>query len=108
MKTAYIGIENKPRKIRQIYIGIDNISHRVKKAYIGVGGIARPYWGGESKIEYYGQTALNRGVGKHSLAAVTIVNQALFGGGTSNSGSCDTVDAYDTSLTRKEAPSLAS
>lgn len=38
---AYIGENNKARKIKGAYIGVDGVARKIKKAYIGVNGIAR-------------------------------------------------------------------
>lgn len=37
---AYIGENNKARKIKGAYIGVDGVARKIKKAYIGVDGIA--------------------------------------------------------------------
>lgn len=35
-KNAYVGVNNKAKKIKNIYVGIDNKARKVKSAYIGV------------------------------------------------------------------------
>ena len=35
-KNAYVGVDNKAKKIKNIYVGIDNKARKVKKAYVGV------------------------------------------------------------------------
>ena len=80
-------------------------ARKIKKAYIGIGGVARPCWSG-GELAYYGTiTALS--VARRSLAAATVGNYALFGGGYSNSGYSDAVDAYNDSFTRS-APQVIS
>lgn len=37
---AYIGENNKARKIKGAYIGVDGVARKIKKAYIGVNGVA--------------------------------------------------------------------
>ena len=37
---AYIGENNKARKIKGAYIGVDGVARKIKKAYIGVDGTA--------------------------------------------------------------------
>ena len=73
-----------------IYVGVDGKARKVKKGYIGVGGIARLFYSAEQKLERYGNiTELS--YGRYNLAATTIGEYALFGGGSSNSTK---VDAY--------------
>lgn len=43
-KGAYIGIDNKARKINGCFIGVDNVARKVKKIYVGVDGVARLVW----------------------------------------------------------------
>ena len=50
-------------------------------------------------LQYYG-TATKLSVARRSLAATTVGNYALFGGGYKEFGMSTVVDAYDTSLTR--------
>ena len=92
------------RKIKKGYIGIGNVARKIKKAYIGIGGVARPCWSG-GELAYYGTiTALN--TARYSLAATSVGNYALFGGGYTTK-SVSTVDAYNDSLTRTDATSLS-
>ena len=86
-------------KIKKGYIGINGVARKIKKAYIGVGGVARPCWGG-GVLAYYG-TATNFNKRRDKLAATTIGDYALFGGGYfANDGAVDNVDVYNTLLTR--------
>ena len=59
-------------------------------------GVANGYWG----------TATSLSESRYSLAATTVGNYALFGGGYDSSAS-NVVDAYDTSLTRSTATALS-
>ena len=92
-------------KIKKGYIGINGVARKIKKAYIGVGGVARPCWGG-GVLAYYGTTtALN--TGRYYLAATTVGNYALFGGGYTNSSTkSSVVDTYNASLTHSTAIAL--
>lgn len=97
-KKAYIGVDNIARKIKKCYIGIDGLARRVKRAYIGIGGVARPCWNASGLDNYGTITPLYES--RSEMAAATVGNYALFGGGvTSNTSRCSSVDAYDTSLT---------
>ena len=95
-KRAYIGVNGVARKIKKGYLGIDGVARRIRKAYIGIGGVARPCWG-SGELEYYG-TVTPLSVARANLAAVTIGDYALFGGGYGGSYSKD-IDIYDKSLT---------
>ena len=61
---------------------------------------------GGGVLSYYG-TATSLSAARHYLAATSIGNYALFGGGSSDGGLSNTVDAYDTSLTRTNPTSLS-
>ena len=85
------------RKVKNIYVGVDGVARRIKKGYIGVGGIARLCYITPG-VHHYGTTpALSEA--RYKLAATTIGNYALFGGGYRGRPS-STVDAYNLSLTR--------
>ena len=86
------------RKIKKGYIGIENVARKIKKAYIGIGGVARPCWSG-GELAYYG-TVTPLSAARSQLAATTVGNYALFGGGNVNGYATDTVDAYNSVLTR--------
>lgn len=85
------------RKIKKCYVGIDGVARKIKKAYIGIGGVARPCWSG-GELAYYG-TATALSVARNNLAATSVGNYALFGGGSGGSYQSN-VDAYDKTLTR--------
>ena len=103
-KKAYIGVDGIARKIKKGYIGVDGIAHKIKKAYIGIGGVARPCWSG-GELAYYGTIATLSKV-RSELAATTVGDYALFGGGV-GSTYYNTVDAYDASLTRTSPTALS-
>ena len=77
-KKAYIGIDNKARKVKKMYIGVDGVARKIKKAYIGVGGVARPCFGGGELVRY--GTASRLGWARDSLAATAVGDYAIFGG----------------------------
>ena len=84
------------------------VARKIKKAYIGVGGVARPCWSG-GELAYYG-TAMPLALSRGYLAATTIGDYALFGGGYNGSTSSNyqnTVDAYNTLLTRTTPTALS-
>ena len=84
-----------------------SVARKIKKGYVGVGGVARPCWGGSKLMTYRG--SIDRlSLARASLAATTIGDYALFGGGYDTSGTyVSNVDAYDTSLTRTKPTSLS-
>ena len=98
-KKAYIGVDGVARKVKKGYLGIDGVARKVKKAYIGIGGVARPCWSGGELTSSVTITPLS--VARRKLAATSVGNYALFGGGyCSTTTGNKTVDGYDTSLTR--------
>lgn len=107
-KKAYIGVAGKARLVKKGYIGIDGKARRIKKAYIGVGGVARPCWPSEGEVEYYGTLDSSPlTVARGGLAATTVGNYALFGGGaTADTKSSKVVDAYSNTLTRSTPEQL--
>ena len=92
-KGAYVGVAGVARKIKKGYVGVDSKARKIKKGYVGVGGVARPFFSAEG-LEYYGAiTPLS--AARYSLAATTVGNDALFGGGYGSSPTHkDTVDVY--------------
>ena len=103
-KGAYVGVGGVARKIKKGYVGVDGKARKIKKAYIGVGGVARPCWGGE-ELKYYG-VVTHLSEGRASLAATTVGDYALFGGGY-NSGYRKAVEAYTGALVHSTASSLS-
>ena len=100
-KKTYIGVNNVARQVKKVYIGVNGVARKVKKIYIGVANIARQVFGG-GELSYYGKaTSLSEARGY--LAAVSVGNYALFGGGEYS----PTVDAYNTSLTRTSPTALS-
>lgn len=90
----------------QIHVGTEHksIARRIKKAYVGIGGVARPI-ASTNELRYYGEIAgLSNGLS--NLAATSVGNYALFGGGKTNSIYSAVVDAYDRSLTRSSPTGL--
>ena len=86
------------------------VARKVKKGYIGVGGIARPFFSGEGEkeISYYGTTT-DLSQSKYMLAATTVGDYALFGGGYNYTSSTyyATVDTYTSSLVKGTASNLS-
>ena len=103
---AYIGVNGVARKITGGYVGVNDKARKIIKAYIGIGGVARPCWSVNKELTYYG-TITSLSTARSKLAATSVGNYALFGGGqTDSTTSSATVDAYDTSLTRSTPTSL--
>ena len=106
----YTGVSSKAKKVKSIYIGVDGKARSVKAVYIGVNGKARLCWKRDGLYKYTGNI-VDLSVGRYHLAATTVGNYALFGGGVSDYNNNytyhSTVDAYDTSLTRTTATSLS-
>ncbi|MBR6613161.1 MAG: discoidin domain-containing protein [Clostridia bacterium] len=78
---------------------VSNIARKVKKGYIGVGGIARPFFSAEQKLEYYG-TADSLSSARSHLAATSVGDYALFSGGKTSNSYSSTIDTYNSSLVK--------
>ena len=101
-KACYVGVAGKARKVKKIYTGVANKARKVKKAYVGVGGKARLFFSADQKLGYYG-TVTGLSQGRNYLAATTVGDYGLFGGGMDfifGNSYFATVDAYTTSLVR--------
>lgn len=98
-EVGTITSENVARRVRRMYVGVKGIARRIKKCYIGIGGVARPYFS-YGELVYYGKLKNGLSVGRESLAATSIGNYAIFGGGRKmlNSTNGDYVDVYNDSL----------
>ena len=81
------------------------IARRIKEAFIGIGGVARPCWSG-GELKYYG-VITSLGEARKNLAATSIGDYALFGGGYGDSGNSATVDSYNASLTHSTSTNLS-
>lgn len=103
---AYAGVGGKARKVKRIYIGVNGKARNVKKVYVGVNGKARLCWM-KPGLYKYGGTVNKLSEDRSELAATTVGNYALFGGGSGNSGISSTVDAYNSSLSRTTATGLS-
>lgn len=42
---AYIGSNDKARRIKSVYIGVNNVARKVTTGYVGVDDVARKWWG---------------------------------------------------------------
>jgi len=102
--NAGTGVFTAGSVVEEIGGTITSIARKVKKAWIGVNGIARLFFGG-GELSYYG-TATALSVARYDLAATTIGNYALFGGGRTSSA-VGTVNAYTKSLTHSTPTALS-
>jgi len=82
-------------KIKSIYVG----TTKIKSVYVGA---TKVY---SSGLQYYG-TATKLSSARRNLAATSVGDYALFGGGYDGSYS-KVVDAYNTSLTRSTPTALS-
>ena len=108
-KACYVGVAGKARKVKKIYTGVANKARKVKKAYVGVGGKARLFFSADQKLGYYG-TVTGLSQGRDDLAATTVGDYGLFGGGVDfifGNSYFATVDAYTTSLVRSTPTALS-
>ena len=96
--------------VKKGYIGVKNIARKIKKGYIGVGGIARQFFSSEKQLVYYGKIS-DLQIHRSSLAATSVGNYALFGGGrsyvnTSSVTGRSNVDVYSIDLVYSTPTSL--
>ena len=86
-----------------------NVPKKILLGYVGVGGIARPFFDSDTRLKYYGSVSPLR-TEKEYLAATTVGNYALFGGGyryySAENYYYKDVDAYNDSLIRSSPPDL--
>lgn len=47
-KTAYVGVSNLPKNVKEIYVGVDGTPKKVVKGYIGVNGVPMIFWEGNA------------------------------------------------------------
>lgn len=98
-KSIYIGVNGKARKVKKIYVGVSGKAHKIRKGYVGIGGKARQFFSSDTPTVYFG-TADALSVGRTNIAATSIGNYALFGGGASRTGASSVVDSYNIELIR--------
>lgn len=104
---------NAVKKVKKKYVVVEGVTRKVKKKYVVVDGVAKRVYGYDDVITYDG-TATPLSVARGELAATTVGDYALFGGGAvgheSTGSSSDTprgtVDAYNKMLTRSSAAKL--
>ena len=95
------------KELKNVYI-IDNngVKRRIKRIYIGVNGKAKKIADTISGPYILSEAHTNLSQAREYLAATSIGDYALFGGGYS-SGLRNVVDAYDTSLVRTTPANLS-
>lgn len=82
------------------------VAHRIVKAYIGIGGVARPFWGGDTAT-FYGHIG-NFSTLRKNYVATTLGDNALFAGGESDGyGILSSIERWDRSLTHTNTLSLS-
>ena len=81
------------------------MAKNVIKGYIGVNDIAKPLFERKYELSKKG-IATNLRAARYGLAATTVGNYALFGGGK-DSSDYNTIDTYDNNLVRGTATALS-
>ena len=106
-KSLYIGVSGKCRKATKAYIGVNGVARKIKKMYIGVNGVARLFYSGAKQISVLSNTTVeNVNPNRSYLASASSGSHAIFAGGAAtNNVLKNTVDAYDTLLTRTQPSS---
>ena len=85
-KNVYIGVGGVARKVKNIYIGVGGVARKVKKGYIGVGGVARLFYQYKGRLDY-DPNSPSFSSPYENMAATSIGNYALFGGGKTGKNS---------------------
>ena len=72
-KAAYIGVDNKARKISKGYIGVDGVAREISKGYVGVNGVAQLFYEANSfeLPTYTGQYVISGDKTKGSIQLLT-------------------------------------
>lgn len=100
-KGAYVGVNNKARKIKKGYVGVNGKARKIKKVYIGVGGVARPCWAG-GELSYYGNVG-NLTTPLMNMSCGSVGAYALYAGGQNASGTANYIThTYNDSLTKAQ------
>ena len=106
-KGIYVGAGGVARRMKKAYVGVAGKARAVRKMYVGVGNRARLCYSAEPE---YAGTGVPLAAPKYGAKAAAAGNSALIGGGrfagTASNAVCNTVDAYDTSLTRTAPAAL--
>ena len=106
-KGIYVGAGGVARRMKKAYVGVAGKARAVRKMYVGVGNRARLCYSAEPE---YAGTGVPLADPKYGAKAAAAGNCALIGGGrfagTASNAVCNTVDAYDTSLTRTAPAAL--
>ena len=92
----YVGVNGVAQKVKKAYVGVNGVAQKVKKAYAGVGGVAKLVYVSEKKLVKVSPNPDDLSNVRHSLAATTIGDYALFGGGSNPSTA--NVDVYNNNL----------
>lgn len=104
-KTIRPVVDEKTKKLNKIYAVVGNVTKVIKKVYAVVGGITKLVWSDiKGLLKKSEKTASNLNEGRYNLAAITLGNYALFGGGIQYASGYkiySIVDVYNTSLTRQ-------
>ena len=113
--TALYGAGNEPTQewcdnnleaLKNLYKSKNGVARKVKKGYIGVGGVARPFFSAERKLEYYG-TAESLTLSKIAFNGTSVGNYAIFAGGYDGNNVTATADAYGKNLAKSTPTSLS-
>lgn len=106
-KGIYVGAGGVARRMKKAYVGVAGKARAVRKMYVGVGNRARLCYSAEPE---YAGAGVPLAAPKYGAKAAAAGNSALIGGGrfagTASNAVCNTVDAYDTSLTRTAPAAL--
>lgn len=97
-RKAMLTVGGTYHKVKKQYLTVGGLYRKVKKGFVTIGGTYRPYFTG-GELAYYG-TIAGSSLNTHDMAAASVGNYALFGGGSVNGlGPVNKVTACSKSLT---------
>ena len=93
-----------------IYYAYDDVANKIYSGYMGINGVAVKIYGDTSTVAMsVDKVAVSENLSRarYGLAATTVGNYALFGGGYDGSSTRTTVDAYSSTLVKSTGTSLS-
>lgn len=99
-KKAFLGIDDRARRISKVYLGVGGVARKVVRGYIGVGGKARPFF--SDGAMYYGVLTSKLSSMRHEAAAASAGDYAfVYGFYSPRNGEYNIkADTFNKSLTK--------
>lgn len=102
--AVYVNVDSVHKNVESVWCNIEGIWKKAESLKVNVGGVWKDTL--SKKFHYY--TSIFLSIARDELSATSFGNYAMFGGGTINASgdSCNTLDVYDTTLTKIVATEL--